>query len=242
MNKYLIVAALSVFAMPAVAQTAAPAPKPKPIFVTKAPVQQASPVAGFFTPSPCSTTLCNEWFLMLGLGGVGSNLDIIGSGINNSIFNQGGLPFASVGGQLWNGSTFIGGEAGIGYIVGTPTNVGTVSTNLSGGLAWQLFEAGGNLGALFGSSIQPVAVNSALAADLISLYIATGPVEAFGNSNLGTKSVWATGAGARYLLPTATTRPWLLDIKYLYANNQNTSGVAANKALQLVMFGVAAAF
>jgi hypothetical protein len=205
------------------------------------PKAQAAPLLNFFTPSPCSTTLCNEWFVTLGLGGVGSNLDILGSGIDNSIFNQGGLPFAGVGGQLWNGSTFLGFEADAGYVVGTPTNVGGGTANLSGGLAWQLAEFGGNLGALFGSP-EPVAVNNALAADLISLYIATGPVEAFGNSSLGTGSVWATGAGARYLLPTAIKTPLMLDIKYLYANNQNTSGVAANKALQLVMFGVNAAF
>jgi opacity protein-like surface antigen len=207
----------------------------------KVPPPVAAPVLNFFTPSPCSTTLCNEWFVTLGLGGVGSNLDILGSGIDNSIFNQGGLPFAGVGGQLWNGSTFLGFEADAGYTIGTPSTVNGASANLSGGLAWQLFEAGGNLGALFGSP-EPVAVNNALAADLISLYIATGPVEAFGNSSLGTKSVWATGAGARYLLPTATRVPLMLDIKYLYGNNQNTAGVAANKSLQLVMFGVDAAF
>jgi hypothetical protein len=192
------------------------------------------PVA--YTQPPCTITLCNVWFAGLGLGGLGSNLDILGTGFDNSIFAQGGIPFATLGGQLWANSFFFGFEASAGGIIGTPVTVNGATTNTSGGIGWAFFEVGGNVGSLFGSQ-QPVAIQGALLADLISPYVLTGPMLPFGNSSLGSKTLWANGAGIRYLLPLQTVTA-LLDVKYAYANNQSTSGLASNKSAQLVMASV----
>lgn len=189
-----------------------------------------------FTQPSCVITLCNVVFAGVGLGGIGSNLDILGSGIDNSVFANGGIPFATLGGQIWANSIFLGIEASAGGAFGTSASVNGVSATTTGGLAWAFFEVGGNVGALLGSQ-QPVAIQSALLADLISPYILTGPMLPFGNSSLGTKALWANGAGVRYLLPLQTVTA-LLDIKYAYANNQNTAGLVSNKAVQLVMASV----
>jgi hypothetical protein len=197
---------------------------------------KVAPRAIPFTQPVCTITLCNTWFVGLGLGGLGSNLDILGSGFDNSVFANGGIPFATVGGQLWANSLFLGFEASAGGIIGTPATVNGASVNTSGGVGWAFFEVGGNLGTLFGSQ-QPVAVNNALVADLITPYVLTGPILPFGNSSLGTQVLWANGAGVRYLLPLQTVTA-MLDVKYAYANNQSTSGLASNKSAQLVMASV----
>lgn len=205
-------------------------------FAADLPIKAPKLKAIAFTQPACTITLCNVWFAGLGLGGLGSNLDILGSGFDNSVFANGGVPFATIGGQIWANSIFLGVEASAGGVIGTPASVNGASANTSGGIAWAFFEVGGNVGALLGSQ-QPVAIQSALVADLISPYVLTGPMLPFGNSSLGTKALWANGAGVRYLLPLQTVTA-MLDVKYAYANNQNTSGLASNKDVQLVMASV----
>lgn len=183
-------------------------------------------------PVACSLTQCDVWFIGTGLYGAGSNIDIIGQGLSNSVFANGGLVMADVGGQMWFNGMFLGAENMAGWAFGSPSTINGVGTTMQGGLDVFWMEAGGSLGTLFGSGSQPVQVNNALAADLISLYVGTGPAQPFGNSSLGTKSFWTTGAGARYLLPTP--RPILLDIKYIFGNNQNNVGLVSNKNLQVV--------
>lgn len=197
---------------------------------------KVKPRAAILTQPQCTITLCNVWFAGLGLGGLGSNLDILGSGIDNSVFANGGIPFGTLGGQIWANTIFLGFEASAGGIIGTPATVNGVAVNTSGGIAWAFFEVGGNLGSLLGSQ-QPVAIQSALTADLISPYVLTGPMLPFGNSSLGTKTMWANGAGVRYLLPLQTVTA-IFDIKYAYANNQSTAGLAGNKSAQVVMASV----
>jgi hypothetical protein len=193
---------------------------PKPLL--KAPV---APVA-------CNLTQCNVWFIGAGIFGAGSNIDIIGQGISNSVFANGGLVMADVGGQMWYNNMFLGAENMAGWAFGSPSSINGASTTMQGGLDVFWMEAGGSLGTLFGSGAQPVQINSALASDLISLYVGTGPAQPIGNSSLGTKSFWTTGAGARYLIPAPS--PILLDIKYIFGNNQNNVGLVSNKNLQVV--------
>lgn len=184
------------------------------------------------TPVACSLTQCNVWFIGAGIFGAGSNIDIIGGGLSNSIFANGGLVMADIGGQMWYNNMFLGAENMAGWAFGSPASVGGVSTTMQGGVDVFWMEAGGSLGTLFGSGANPVQINNALASDLISLYVGTGPAQPFGNSSLGTKSFWTTGAGARYLIPAAS--PLLVDIKYIFGNNQNNIGLVSNKNLQVV--------
>lgn len=219
-----LIALLALLPTMAMAQT----PAPKPVFVTKAPVARAAPA-----PVVCTLNQCSVWFVGPSIAGMGNNIDIIGQGISNSVFSNGGMVAGSVGGQFWNNGIFLGAENMAGWAFGAPSSVNGVGTNLSGGLDILWFEAGGSLGDLFGSGATPVPINTALAADLISLYFGTGPAQPFGSSSLGTKAFWTTGAGARYLIPNAS-RPLLLDIKYVFGNNTNNTGLTTNKNMNLV--------
>jgi hypothetical protein len=183
-------------------------------------------------PVVCSLTQCNVWFIGPSIMGIGSNLDIIGQGIDNSVFANGGYVALTGGAQYWMNGMFLGVENMGGWAFGSPASVNGGSVTTQGGLDVLWFEAGGSLGDFFGSGAQPVQINNALASDLISLYFGTGPALPFGNSSLGTQSFWTSGAGARYLLPAA--HPMMIDVKYIYGNNQNTTGLAANKNVQLV--------
>jgi hypothetical protein len=222
MRKILL--AIAAFAFLAVPAFAADVPLPKPrTFLPPAPV-------------PCTTNQCTGWFIGPSLFGAASNADIIGQGLDNSVFANGGAAGGTLGAQYWMNGIFLGVEDFLGYSFGGSSNVGTGTAQVGGtwlNAFW--FEAGGSLGDLFGSGAQPVAIQSALISDLISPYFLTGPATAFGGggSTLGASSFWTSGAGVRYLLPNAN-RPILLDFKYVYGNNTNTAGLASNKNFQLV--------
>lgn len=184
------------------------------------------------TSAVCTLNQCNVWFVGASITGMGSNVDIIGQGISNSVFANGGMIALNGGAQYWTNGIFVGAENMVGWSFGAPASVNGNSVTMQGGLDVLWAEAGGSLGDFFGSGAQPVTINNALASDLITLYVGTGPAQPFGDSSLGTKSFWTSGAGARYLLPAA--RPILLDVKYIYGNNQNNTGLASNKNVQLI--------
>jgi hypothetical protein len=187
------------------------------------------------TPFVCNTNQCTGWFAGVTLMGAGSNADIIGQGLDNSVFANGGVVGGVIGAQYWMNGIFLGVENTLGYSFGNPATVGNGQASVGGsGIDIFWFEAGGSLGDLFGSGTTPVAINNALISDLIAPYFGTGPAVAFsGNSTIGSSSFWTSGAGVRYLLPNAN-RPILLDFKYVYGVNNNTVGLASNKNLQLV--------
>ncbi len=199
-----------------------------------------APLKKVATPVVCSLTQCNVWFVGAGMFGAGSNIDIIGQGISNSVFANGGMVLANAGAQAWYNGIFLGAENMAGWAFGSPSSINGAGTTMQGGLDVFWMEAGGSVGTIFGSGAQPVQINNALASDLLSLYVGTGPAQPFGNSSLGTKSFWTTGAGARYLIPTS--RPILLDVKYMFGNNQNNVGLVTNKNLQLVGVSLMAPF
>lgn len=157
----------------------------------KAPPVVATPV--------CATSFCTGFYAGGGFDGNGTNADIIGSGLDNSVFGAGAVPSLQAGYQYWNGSVFIDGEAGIGYLVPSKGVTG------AGILAYQEMQLGGKLSGLLGTSA-PITVPSALSADLISLYVALGVAEMTGTNGL------SSGAGAKFVLgPNA-----LLDLGYRY--------------------------
>lgn len=181
----------------------------------------------------CTTNQCNVWFVGLGVYGAAANANIIGGGLNNSIFANGEMVAGSFGAQFWTNGIFLGAEDMIGYSFGPGAQVGPTTDSITGPMNILWLEAGGSLGDFFGSGATPVAINNALLSDLISPYFGTGPAVSFGNTSLGTASFWTEGAGVRYLVPNAS-HPLLLDVKYLYGNNTNQSGLVANKNFQFV--------
>src|ERR1700729_1488012 len=86
---------------------------PKPL--VKAPVKPA--------PVVCSLTQCNVWFLGAGMFGAGSNIDIIGQGISNSVFANGGMVLADAGAQAWYNGIFLGAENMVGWAFGSPSSI-----------------------------------------------------------------------------------------------------------------------
>src|SRR5215467_13864788 len=72
-------------------------------------------------PVPCGAMACSGIYVGGHVEGEGSNADILGSGINGSIFANGAGLGLHAGYQLWNGSFFAAGEIGGTYNVGSRT-------------------------------------------------------------------------------------------------------------------------
>lgn len=198
----LIASLFLVMAQPANAQTAStPALAPLPVALpVKAPLLPAS--------SPCVINNCTGWYAGVGLTGNGTNADIVGSGLNQSIFAAGGQLDIHGGYQFWNGKYFAAAEVGLGYQFQNGA-IAVSSSNLTG---YELIKFGGSLSGLFNTNSSavgqsPITIPQALAEALISPYFAIGAIQRNGVSQ------WATGAGADFLLATN----WDLDLRYLYA-------------------------
>src|SRR5262249_29833108 len=54
----------------------------------------------------CTPQVCSGFYIGGNLIGVGSNIDVLGSGINNSVFAGGAMLGANLGYQFWNGRMF----------------------------------------------------------------------------------------------------------------------------------------
>jgi opacity protein-like surface antigen len=201
MKKYLILATLLACAAPAAAAD-------MPI---KAAPYAAIPV--------CATSFCTGWYVGGGFDGNGTNADIIGSGLDNSVFGAGAIPSVQGGFQYWNGTYFIDGEVSVGYSI--PTS-GTVIAQ-RGALGIQELQVGGKLSGLLGTS-SPITVPSVLTADLISLYAAIGVAEEVGATAL------SSGAGAKFVCGSNC----LIDLGYRYLPFNSTSGNLSVKADNLV--------
>jgi hypothetical protein len=185
---------------------------------------KAPPMVAPVTLCP-SVTSCTGAFWGGGLAGVGSNIDILGAGIDNSLFANGGIAFANIGYQLANGVTFLAAECGGGYQMQSGTAVNNVGGSNNGAVGWCFGEAGGNLFSIFGGSGTPP--TNALLSDLISLYVLTGPMfHSYGTD-------WGTGLGLRYLIAPSV----MLDIKGVFENQQSNNGNIANKNAQIIMAG-----
>lgn len=188
--------------------------------VVKAPPLPVAPLA-----QSCLTS-CSVWFAGGGIGGSGSNLDIIGGGLDNSVFANGGMAFVNAGAMYATAQYFLSAEFGGGYLFGPASSIAGASASESGAIGFAFAEAGGNLAGLFGTA-PSISVNNALITDLISLYAGVGPVIQ------STGTYWGTVGGARYALGSI-----LLDVKYIYANQQASEASSVNKSIQLVLAGV----
>lgn len=153
----------------------------------------------------CTQLDCTGWLIGANIIGTGSNLDILGSGINGSVFAGGGLVGIDGGYQLWNGKFFAGATASI-----------DLDANMNGAansgryLAMGLFQAGIGLSGIFSPTpgTGPVGIPNQIASALLSPYIE------FGVAQRSRGTAWVSGAGAEFGLSAA----WLLRLDYLHLN------------------------
>jgi hypothetical protein len=181
-----------------------------PTFPLKAPVSTG-----------CTLTSCSGWYAGMGLSGNGTSLDIVGQGINQSIFGAGGTIDIHGGYQLWNGTYFAAAEAGIGneFLPNQPINtLGAASL-----VGYEKVKLGMALSGLFNpatapaaGSQSPTAINipASIANILMTPYVQMGAEQRKGVSQ------WINGAGAKFLLASH----WNLDIGYTYAAAQGGLG------------------
>ena len=148
----------------------------------------------------CSDLSCVAWFAEFGLSGQGSNANILGGGIDGSVFAGGGIPYGGIGWQYWDGVHMLGFEATGGYSVDTGTSANGVNLNPDGYDFTQRFQIGGSLSSLI-SGTSPVAVPTGIASAFLFPYLEFGLDERPGGTG------WLTGAGAAFLLgPNMTLR------------------------------------
>jgi opacity protein-like surface antigen len=166
----------------------------------------------------CSLLACSGWYIGGNLIGTGSNLDILGGGLSNSVFAGGGAVGVDAGAQLWNGRFFAAFESFADYETvnnvqvtapGMPTNgnrwmigaVGKFGVGLSG-----LFGGVPTAAATPSQSPVPITIPASIANALLSPCVAIGEVWRPWGSG------WATGAGADFIL----SQNWNLDLMYLH--------------------------
>lgn len=178
--------------------------------------------------NPCTVTSCSGWYVGVGLTGNGTNADIVGNGVNQSVFAAGGILDVHGGYQMWNGTYLFGAEVGIGnqFSNGPIGDFGSKSL-----IGYEIVKFGGSLTQLFnttatttaGQAPAGVTVPSALANAYIAPYVAMGAIQRAGINQ------WATGAGAEFVL----AQSWNLDLRYMYAPALNDIA-----SMNLVTIGV----
>ena len=166
----------------------------------------------------CTTQLCTGFYFGGHVEGSGSNADILGSGINGSIFANGAGLGAHAGYQVWNGNFFGAFEVGGTYYTGSVPNLDPTFTDQRWAVDY-LFKGGIGLQGLFNSgppspSQGPTSILANLNAALISPYfVVGGRTRSFGTGVVG-------GAGAQYTLGGG----WNAFAEYLHVNYNQTVG------------------
>jgi opacity protein-like surface antigen len=160
----------------------------------------------------CTATDCSGWYAGVNLQGLGSNLDILGSGINNSVFAAGGVLGVTAGYQFWNGQFFFAPEINGGINVNPGGVSGAVgSHSLEGSV---LLKAGVALTNVIGIG-QPGTAGNGTPSQGINLAIIPGttmlsPYGVIGDSFKAGENGWTGGAGTVFNL----AKGWNLDVYY----------------------------
>lgn len=183
----------------------------------------------FASASPCVPMSCNGWYAGFGVLGDGSNADIVGNGINGSVFSSGGAIKLQAGYQLWNGAFFAAIEGGVGYEFTTNNSAAAPIVQKGGSkfIGTELVKLGYNF---FPQAASAVTTPSQSAVPLVvpaNLLASTTPYFVFGGMQRRGISEWVNGAG----IQTVIAAGWSTDLKYLYAPSQQ--GVPATS---VVMF------
>jgi opacity protein-like surface antigen len=182
------------------------------------PLKALAPVSA----TPCAPQNCSGWYAGFGVLGDGTNADIVGNGINGSVFAAGGAIKVQGGYQLWNGSWFaaIDGSVGYEFTTNRSPSLTVVSREGSRVVGTELIKLGYN----FLNTIPP-ATPSALTAPgqapasflaPASILAMSTPYLTFGGMQRRGVNQWVSGAGVQ----TIVAAGWSTDIKYLYAPTQ----------------------
>lgn len=181
-------------------------------------VPAKAPIHAKAALTDCSVTDCSGFFAGANVAGIGTSLDVLGSGVNQSLFGGGGLIGAEAEYQLWNGKYFVS----IGTIADLDMNVNGTAISQNKFLGAVLVKAGYGLGAVFAPApTTGGAVLSQLQSALLTPYATLGAVP-FGHQG------WITGAGMAFALSPA----WLLTLDYLHIAYKS-GAVDGNAALQI---------
>lgn len=173
--------------------------------VTKAPA---------LTTSGCTLTNCSGGYAGFGLAGDATNANVIGNGVNGSVFAAGMGLDVHAGYQLWNGSYFAAIEGGIGNQFQPTQSIGSLGSSFTG---YEKVKLGMGLSGLLGGSFvapsapsqSPTTINlpATIMGALISPYVQVGAQQRHGISQL------ISGVGNQFLIASH----WNLDIGYTYA-------------------------
>jgi len=174
-------------------------------------------VNAYAAVAPCtvattSTPLsCSGFYVGGGLSGQGSNADIIGSGINGSVFAGGIVPSADVGYQYMQGNWIFAAELDLGYAINSNISANALSTNVNGLRVTEFFKVGGNLSGMLGTQT-PITIPPSLANAVLGPYVGVGSSQwLIGNS-------WASGASSGAGLLFDIGPRWFGDLRYTYTN------------------------
>lgn len=189
---------------------------------TKAPVFAAPAVT-------CTPQNCSGWYAGFGIMGDGSNADIVGNGINGSVFAAGGIIKAQGGYQLWNGSWFAAAEGSAGYEFTTNASATVPVVNKGGSkfIGMETIKLGYNF-FTSNTSLPTVASQSPVALLVpANLLASSTPYLAFGGLQRRGISEWVSGMGVQ----TVISAGWSSDVSYRYAPAQQ--GVPATSLVTI---------
>jgi len=169
-------------------------------------------------PVYCTAGACSGWYGGFGVAGDGSNADIVGQGINGSVFAAGGIIKAQGGYQFWNGNWFAALDLSVGYefTTNTSANLPVVNGNGSKFVGLETVKLGYNF---FPSAQSAQVLPSQSPVPLIvpaNLFAATTPYFRFGGMQRKGVNMWVNGAGVE----TVIAAGWTSDVSYLYAPSQ----------------------
>lgn len=170
--------------------------------------------------TPCDVASCNGGYAFVGVGGQGTNLDILGSGLSGSVFADGAEFTLGGGYELWNGKYFVAVEAGGGYSVPASGQAIAPSDRLDG---YATIKAGIGISNLFGAVTSPTTFD-ALAANVISPYAIIGPRFKAGMTGV------STGAGLQYSLGNH----WAVSVEAIHTNYNSTQGAIVTNTDNLI--------
>ena len=178
----------------------------------------------------CVPQSCSGWYAGFGILGDGNNADVVGNGVNGSVFSTGGALKVQGGYQLWNGQWFAAVEGSVGYEFTTNATAGIITKD--GGsrfIGMELVKLGYN----FFPSPQSAAPTPGQSPTVLTvpanLLASSTPYLTFGGMQRKGNSQWVNGAGIQTIIAAG----WSTDVKYLYAPSQNGEAPA-----NIVMFEV----
>lgn len=181
------------------------------------------------SPSTCTPQNCSGWYGGFGVLGDGTNVDIIGNGINGSVFAAGGAIKVQGGYQFWNGSWFaaIDGSVGYEFTTANSASIPVVDNKGSKFIGTELIKLGYNFINFSQTSVTTPSQSPIPLVVPANLLASSTPYFTFGGMQRRGISEWVNGVGVQ----TVITAGWSSDVKYLYAPSQQ--GIPATNVVMI---------